>query len=67
MRVALDKCEICVVEAILKDQPDYIMEQWGKMSIYAEYEKKVPEAWCIVSGDNMETVCLKHLGVCLIV
>jgi len=61
--VGKDKCDECIYEAILKDHPNYTIEPWGNMPIWAEYYKKAPEVMCMIHyGDtDFEAVCLKHI------
>jgi hypothetical protein len=62
--VGLDKCTECLYEAIITDHPDYTIEPYGKMPIWAEYEDKAPLVMCIVhygDYDRSEAICLKHI------
>jgi len=62
MQLQIACCDECVLEEILKDIPDYRLEPWGKMPIWAEYAQKVEPKICVVSGDAfVEALCFEHL------
>ena len=62
MELQIWTCDECILEEIKKDIPEYKLEPWGKMPIWAEYAKKSKTKICVVAGDtHVESLCLEHL------
>ena len=62
MKLEFTTCYKCILEEILKDYPDYKLERWGYMPIWAEYRDKSKVKLCVTAGDiERESCCLFHL------
>lgn len=62
MKLEFTTCDKCILEEILKDYPDYRLEEWGYMPIWASYQYKSRVKLCVTAGDiERETCCLFHL------